>query len=125
VFVADGAANTKGDRQNPSTIVEKFKENLELKISMLDYSIDPVKSNSDCKLGATQNIQARFLNGITEKNDICNFKTDGTGKFTENPNGTFLQIEQSLKVREDERLRKLFGDAIRNTFNYPEYYRTD
>jgi len=128
VFVADGAANTYGDMQNPNPIVEKFRENLEEEIhhAPVDgfYSVDTFSSHSGCPLGATKNIQARVLNGMEGKDDICNFKKDGTGKFFDNPNGTFLQIEQSKKVRDDGSLPKLFGNAIRRTFDNPKYYRT-
>jgi len=128
VFVADGAANTYGDMQNPNPIVEKFRENLEEEIhhAPVDgfYSVDTFSSHSGCPLGATKNIQARVLNGMEGKDDICNFKKDGTGKFIGNPNGKFLQIEQSKKVRDDGSLPKLFGNAIRKTFDNPNYYRT-
>jgi len=124
IFVADGAANTQGERQNPGLIAEKFKENLEKYMSDFVNRINTVKSNPDCALGATQNIQARFLYGMTEKSEMCDIGLGGTpGKFITNPNGQFLQIEQSLDVRNDTKLRKLFGDAIRNTFDSPEYYR--
>lgn len=131
VFVADGAANTMGGMKNPHPIVEKFRVNLEDEIHHVPvdgfYSVDTFSSdNSDspCNLGATQNIQARVLNKLGGKDDICNFEKDGTGRFIENPNGTFLQIEQSLRVREDDSLPKLFGNAIRKTFDNTEYYRT-
>jgi len=124
IFVADGAANTHGNRQNPGPIAEKFTENLKKFMSGSVNQIDTVKSNPDCELGATQNIQARFLNGMTEKSEMCDIGLGGTtGTFITTPNGKFLQIEQSLKVRNDTKLRTLFGDAIRNTFDSPEYYR--
>jgi len=127
VFVADGAADKMGKSQNPGTIAEKFKESLETSVSSYTtLNIDTLKSNSNCNLGATQNIQARLINGIKEKSNICNFHDkSGNGQFIENPNGKFLQIEQSSKVREDTGLRELFGDAIRNTFDDPKYYRTE
>jgi len=125
VFVADGAANTDGEMQSPNPIVEKFRANLEEEIHQPGfYSVDTFSSQSGCALGATQNIQARVLNGMEGKDDICNFKKDGTGKFIGNPNGKFLQIEQSKTVRDDGSLPKLFGNAIRKTFDNPRYYRT-
>ena len=125
VFVADGAANTNGDMQNPHPIVEKFTENLMDEIHPVDiYWVNTISSDSVCDLGATQNIQARVLNELGGKDDICNFERGGSGKFITNPNGTFLQIEQSKTVREDARLPRLFGNAIRKTFDNPKYYRT-
>jgi len=125
VFVADGAADTNGNRQSPGSIAEKFKVNLETPLLGLGYSIDTVKTNPTCDLGATQNVQARFLNGMIEKKDICNIGIlDGrTGEWITDPNGTFLQIEQNIDVRKDPKSPKVIGDAIRKTFDSPEYYR--
>ena len=127
VFVADGTANTNGDMQNPHPIVEKFRDNLEEEIHYAPvdgfYSVNTFNSDPNCDLGATQNIQARVLNGMEGKDDICNFERGGSGKFITNPKGTFLQIEQSKKVRDDVSLPKLFGNAIRRTFDNPKYYR--